>query len=189
MRRTFIINAFLLGIGLAMDAFSISIANGLNKPKMKNTRAFLMAFVFGLFQMIMPLIGWLIIHYLANSFVFIEKIVPYLALILLGYIGIKMIYDAIKNKEENPDIETGELLIQAVATSIDALSVGLTIANLDFLDALYEASIIGVVTFIICLMGVYVGKAGGNKFANKAPIFGGIILIVVGIKIFITGVL
>ena len=190
MNYTLIIDALLLGIGLAMDAFSVSIANGLNKPKMKFGNAFIMALVFGVFQAIMPIIGWAIMHFLSEKFIFIEKAVPFVAISLLFYIGIKMIIEANKEQEEAEaeTISKHELLIQGIATSIDALSVGFTIAEYSFMVALAEASIIGIVTTIICLAGIYIGKAGGNKLANKAPIFGGIILMIVGIKIFVEGV-
>lgn len=191
MDSALIIDSLLLGVGLAMDAFSVSIANGLNKPKMKFNRALMMALVFGIFQAVMPIIGWAITHFLSEKFIFIEKAVPFVALSLLLYIGIKMIYEANKGQEENEaeTISRHELLIQGIATSIDALSVGFTIAKYAFVVAVIEASIIGVVTTIICLAGIYIGKAGGNRLASKAPIFGGIILILVGIKIFVSGVM
>lgn len=191
MNSTLIIDSLLLGVGLAMDAFSVSIANGLNKPKMKFDRALMMALVFGVFQAVMPIIGWAITHFLSEKFTFIEKAVPFVALSLLLYIGIKMIYEANKGQEEieAETISRHELLIQGIATSIDALSVGFTIAKYSFVVAAIEASIIGVVTTIICLAGIYIGKAGGNRLASKAPIFGGIILILVGIKIFVSGVM
>lgn len=188
MEHNFIINAFLLGIGLAMDAFSISLANGLNKPKMNFKDVLLMVFVFGLFQALMPLIGWHLTSQLAEKFEIINKIVPYLALILLLYIGIKMIVEKDK-KEEKVSLNFSVLVIQAIATSIDALSVGLTMIAYSFSKALYEALIIGIVTFILCLIAYYIGKKGGNKLSNNAPIIGGIILIIVGIKIFISGVI
>ena len=188
MEHNFIINAFLLGIGLAMDAFSISLANGLNRPKMNFKDVLLMVFTFGLFQALMPLIGWYLTSQLAEKFEIINKIVPYLALILLLYIGIKMIVEKDK-KEEEISLSFSVLIIQAIATSIDALSVGLTMIAYSFSKALYEALIIGIVTFIICLIAYYIGKKGGNKLSNNAPIIGGIILIIVGIKIFISGVI
>lgn len=170
-----------------MDAFSISLANGLNKPNMNFKDVLLMVFTFGLFQALMPLIGWYLTSQLAEKFEFINKTVPYLALILLLYIGIKMIVE--KDKKEEVSLSFSVLVIQAIATSIDALSVGLTMIAYSFSKALYEALIIGIVTFIICLIAYYIGKKGGNKLSNNAPIIGGIILIIVGIKIFISGVI
>ena len=189
MKRAFIINAFLLGIGLAMDAFSVSVANGLEDPKMKNRRMIFIALVFGLFQMAMPLIGWFFVHKLAEQFALFEKSVPYIALVLLLYIGGKMIYESFQHKESEEAIGIGDILIQGIATSIDALSVGFTIAHLSFANALYEAAIIGIVTFIICIFGVIIGKAGGSKLSDKAGIIGGIVLILVGIRIFVSGVM
>ena len=138
MNSTLIIDALLLGIGLAMDAFSVSIANGLNKPKMKFNSALVVALVFGIFQAIMPIIGWAITHFLSEKFTFIEKAVPFVALALLLYIGIKMIYEANKGQEEAEaeTISKHELLVQGIATSIDALSVGFTIAKYSFMTAL-----------------------------------------------------
>ncbi len=189
MRRSFIINAFLLGIGLAMDAFSVSVANGLEDTKMKSRKMIFIAAVFGLFQMAMPLIGWFFVRKLAETFVLFEKFVPYIALILLLYIGSKMIYESISSKDSEDIAGVGDILVQGIATSIDALSIGFTIAGLSFGHALYEAAIIGIVTFIICLFGVGIGKAGGSRLSDKAGIIGGIILILVGIRIFIAGVL
>ena len=189
MKRAFIINAFLLGIGLAMDAFTVSIANGLEDPKMKNSRMILIAGTFGLFQTAMPLLGWIFVHYLREKFILFEKAVPYIALLLLLYIGGKMIYAYFKHEETEENLGMEDILIQGIATSIDALSVGFTISSLSFSMALYEAMVIGVVTFVICLFGVAIGKAGGSRFSKKAPLFGSIILIAVGIEIFITGVM
>lgn len=189
MKRAFIINAFLLGIGLAMDAFSVSVANGLDDPKMKNRRMIFMVLTFGIFQTAMPLIGWFFVHKLAETFAVFEKCVPYIALVLLLYIGGKMIYESFHENEGEEALSVGDILIQGVATSIDALSVGFTIAHYSFDYALYEAVIIGVVTTIICIIGVSIGKAGGSRLSDKAGIIGGIILIGVGIKIFVSGVL
>lgn len=188
----FFINSILFGIGLAMDAFSVSMANGLNEPDMKKRKMLAVAGTFSGFQTIMPLIGWVCIHTIAAIFDSFQKFIPYIALALLGYIGGKMLYDAIKNKDsedEKPAVGIGALLVQGVATSIDALSVGFTIAGYDFKAALIEALIIGVVTFFICIGGLYIGKKFGTKLKNKASILGGVILIAIGLEIFITGIL
>ena len=128
----FFTNAILLGIGLAMDAFSVSLANGLNEPKMKKSKIFGVAGLFALFQGLMPLIGWICVHTIVQYFSWFEKLIPWIALVLLCYIGGKMLYDSIKNKEssegETKSVGLTALLIQGVATSIDALSVGFTIA-------------------------------------------------------------
>lgn len=188
----FFLNAILLGVGLAMDAFSVSLANGLNEPHMKKNRQFLIAGTFSFFQIAMPLIGWFCVHTLVEKFQLFQKYIPYIALILLAYIGGKMLIEGIKNKEsddEKPALTLYDLFIQGVATSIDALSVGFTIAELSFSYALIESIIIGVVTLGICLVGLHLGKKFGTKLANKASILGGVILIAIGLEIFLKGVL
>lgn len=186
-----LVNSLLLGVGLAMDAFSVSLANGLNEPKMKAPRMSLIAGVFGVFQALMPLLGWVCVHTVVEYFKSFEKFIPWIALILLGYIGGKMLYESIKGDEEEAGKEAlgfGTLMVQGIATSIDALSVGFTIADKSFLEALISVIIIAIVTFIICIAGLILGKKFGTKFAGKAGILGGVILIGIGIEIFITGV-
>ena len=187
---SFFLNSILFGIGLAMDAFSVSVANGLNEPKMKRSKLMLIAGTFAVFQAIMPLIGWICVHTIANIFASFEKFIPWIALILLLIIGGKMLIDGIKNGEndEKPTVGFVALMVQGVATSIDALSVGFTISDYSFLPALIEALIIAAVTFVICVVGVLIGKKFGDKFSNKAQIFGGLILIGIGIEIFVKGV-
>ena len=188
---TFFVNSILLGVGLAMDAFSVSLANGLNEPKMKAGRMSLIAGVFGIFQAAMPMIGWICVHTIVQYFSSFEKLIPWIALILLLYIGGKMLIEGIKGgDEENEGVKNlsfGALMIQGVATSIDALSVGFTIADYNFLMALICALIIAVVTFAICIFGLIIGKKVGTKLAGKANILGGVILIGIGIEIFVTG--
>lgn len=184
-------NSLLLGAGLAMDAFSVSLANGLNYPKMKKGMLLSVAGVFALFQTLMPLTGWFCVHTIAQYFNAFQKFIPWIALILLCFIGGKMLKEGIQNKEEGEGekkpLTLSLLLIQGVATSIDALSVGFTIADYDFLQALGSTFIIGAVTFAICVAGLIVGKKFGTKFSDKASIFGGAILIFIGIEIFVTG--
>lgn len=187
----FFVNSALLGVGLAMDAFSVSLANGLNEPKMKKSRMTLIAGVFAGFQAFMPFIGWVCVHTVLQYFQIFEKFIPWIALILLCYIGGNMLKDGIQNKEE--EVETAEvgfkaLMVQGVATSIDALSVGFTIAEYGLLMAVVAALIIGVLTFFICFFGLALGKKFGTVFSNKATIMGGIILILIGLEIFITGI-
>ena len=187
----FFVNSALLGIGLAMDAFSVSLANGLNEPNMKKSRMTLIAGVFAGFQAFMPFIGWVCVHTILQYFQVFEKFIPWIALILLCYIGGNMLKDGILNKEE--EVEKAEvgfkaLMIQGIATSIDALSVGFTIAEYGLLMAVVAALIIGVLTFFICFFGLALGKKFGTVFSNKATIMGGIILIVIGLEIFITGI-
>ncbi|MCR5388939.1 MAG: manganese efflux pump MntP family protein [Lachnospiraceae bacterium] len=188
----FFINSILLGVGLAMDAFSVSLANGLNEPQMKKGRMSLIAGVFGGFQAAMPLIGWVCVHTVVSYFKACEKFVPWIALILLLYIGGKMLIEGIKggeSGEEGLGLGFAALMVQGVATSIDALSVGFTIAEYDFLMAFVAAIIIAAVTFVICMAGLFLGKKFGTRFAGKATIIGGIILIGIGIEIFAKGVI
>ena len=189
----FFLNAILLGVGLAMDAFSVSLANGLNEPKMKKNRMCLIAGTFALFQIFMPLIGWFCVHSLVEKFKQFEKFIPWIALILLAYIGGKMLIEGLNEKDNKENKEStlnyGDLFIQGIATSIDALSVGFTIAELSFSFALTEALIIGITTFIICIIGLLLGRKFGTKLAGKASILGGLILIAIGIEIFLKGIL
>ena len=190
MDLLFFINSVLFGIALAMDAFSVSVANGLNEPNMSKNKSLFISILFGLFQFAMPMIGWLCVHYLLEIFNVFQKYIPWISLILLLIIGIKMILDSLHSKEEEkPVLNINELLIQAIATSIDALSVGFTIAQYDFIKAFVESFIIGIMTTIICIIGVIVGKKFGNKYSKSASIIGGIILLLIGIEIFIKGVL
>ena len=186
----FFIESILLGLGLAMDAFSVSLANGLSEPKMKHRKLILIAAIFALFQFLMPMIGWVCIHTVAQYFESFESFIPWIALVLLCFIGGKMLIDGIKGGEcELPAVGIAGLLIQGVATSIDALSVGFTIADYNAIAALVACLLIGVVTFFICAAGVLIGKKFGTCLAGRASIFGGIVLIAIGIEIFITGII
>ena len=188
MNFQFFFNSILLGVGLAMDAFSVSLANGLNEPCMKRPRMCGIAGIFAFFQGLMPLIGWVCIHTILEYFESFEKVIPYIALVLLCYIGGKMLYDGLTSKCEDGKCESVSfwgLIVQGVATSIDALSVGFDIAEYDLPRALLAALIIAAITFAICLGGLYLGKRGGTKLAGKASIFGGAILILIGLEIFI----
>lgn len=186
----FFVNSALFGVGLAMDAFSVSLANGLHEPRMKRSRMSLIAGVFAFFQFLMPMIGWVLVHTLVQCFQPLELCVPWVALILLGFIGGKMLIEGIKGGEDDeaPAVGFGALLLQGVATSIDALSVGCSIADYDVWMALVSCLIIAVVTFAICVVGLKIGKTVGTRFSGKASILGGAILILIGLEIFITGV-
>ncbi|MBO5421931.1 MAG: manganese efflux pump [Clostridia bacterium] len=192
----FFFNSALLGVGLAMDAFSVSLANGLNETKMKTNKMSGIAGLFAFFQALMPLIGWVCVHTVVQYFQSFEKLIPWIALALLGFIGGKMIIEGIKEKncDENGEncecskLGIGALLVQGVATSIDALSVGFTIAEYDLKMALVSAAIIAAVTFVICFAGIAIGKEFGTKLAGKAGIFGGSILVFIGLEIFISNV-
>lgn len=192
-----IINSLLLGAGLAMDAFSVSIANGLEEPSMRKRRICAIAGVYALFQFAMPLIGWFFVHSLALAFRAFQPFIPWIALILLSVIGAKMIWEGLakktpgdqetaqNSKPSSGKITLGVLLVQGVATSIDALSVGFTIADYTVLSAVVSSLIIGIVTFLICIAGLVFGKKLGEKFSDKATVIGGLILIGIGIEIFI----
>ena len=184
----FFFNSILLGVGLAMDAFSVSLADGLHEPTMKPRKMSIIAGMFALFQALMPLTGWFFVHTILQYFQVFEKFIPWIALGLLGYIGIQLILEAREgDNEENkkPDLGWSALILQAIATSIDALSVGFTIADYGFVEALLAAFIIAVVTFVICMFGIAIGKKAGTKLAGKANLLGGIILIFIGLEIFI----
>lgn len=191
----FFFNSALLGVGLAMDAFSVSLANGLSEPDMKKSRLLPMAGVFAGFQFAMPMIGWVCVHTFAQYFSAFQKFIPWIALILLCFIGGKMLIEGIKNKDcqggdcSHSRIAFGTLMVQGVATSIDALSVGFTIAEYDALMAFVSCLIIAIVTYGICLAGLIIGKKFGTKLSNKAGILGGAILIFIGIEIFVSNLL
>ena len=187
----FFIESLLLGVGLAMDAFSVSLANGLNEPCMKKPRMCSVAGIFAFFQFLMPMIGWVCVHTLAQYFNAFQKYIPLIALVLLCFIGGKMIIEAVNNKEcdcccEARAVAFGALIMQGVATSIDALSVGFTISGYNLAEALVCGLVIAVTTFAICMGGIIIGKKAGTKLANKAGILGGSILIFIGLEIFVT---
>lgn len=188
----FIINSVVLGVGLAMDAFSVSLANGLNEPFMKRRKLFTIAAVYAVFQAIMPLIGWFCVHTVASAFEGFKPLIPWIALMLLTYIGGNMIYEGLKVGEEKiQSVRTlglAALIMQGIATSIDALSVGFTIAEYNLFMAMLAALIIAAVTFGICSVGVKIGKSCATRIAGKPTILGGCILIFIGLEIFVKGV-
>ena len=194
----FFVNSVLLGVGLAMDAFSVSIANALSESSMKKSRMCFIAGVYAFFQFAMPMIGWICVHTIVEYFKSFEKFIPWIALLLLLYIGGKMILEAVRGapEDEKSDgsantvakLTFATLLIQGVATSIDALSVGFTIADYGLLMALAASLIIAAVTFAICMTGLLIGKKAGDKLGSKATLIGGFILVGIGIEIFVKGV-
>lgn len=218
MSFLFICNSILLGAALAMDAFSVSLANGLEDPGMRTGRVCGIAGVFAAFQIAMPLIGWVCIYTIAEYFDAFRAWIPWIALALLAFLGGKMLVEGIRDLQQDApnatdaENETGAtaegeigasaaadgksggkltvaaLLLQGVATSIDALSVGFTIADYTFPLALLSAAIIGAVTFLLCFLGVHIGKRFGTHLAGRASIVGGLILIGIGIEIFVKGV-
>ena len=175
-----------------MDAFSVSVANALTENAMRKQRMAAVAGVYALFQIAMPLIGWFCVHTFVEHFQTFSRFVPWIALILLLFIGGKMLWESFRGPEEDKAraaaVGTGTLLIQGIATSIDALSVGFTIADYSFPFALLSAAIIGAVTFAVCLVGLFIGKTIGKKLAGKASAVGGAILIAIGLKIFFSGI-
>ncbi|MDE5546779.1 MAG: manganese efflux pump MntP family protein [Anaeroplasmataceae bacterium] len=192
----FILNSILLGVGLTMDAFSVSIADGLNEPNMKKAKMVGIASTFAIFQFAMPMIGWLCVHTIVEKFNVFRYAIPWIALALLCFIGGKMIFENIKSRkhleeEKNTTKKLGfiDLLIQGIATSIDALSVGFTIADYDLIKAIIACSIIGVVTLGFCIIGLFFGKKISSKFSSYAELIGGIILIGIGLEIFISGMI
>ena len=231
MTLQFCLNSILLGVGLAMDAFSVSCANALREPKMKLPRMAVIAGVYAFFQFLMPVTGWLCVHTIEEHFVAIQDFIPWIALALLTWIGGNMLVEGIResrlcassgirtvqstSQQEQPaqsasqqkqlHEDCGErtqgkapvnenagrltvsvLLLQGIATSIDALSTGFTIASYDWRMALTACLIIAAVTFAICMGGLEIGKKAGVKLTGKADILGGIILIAIGLEIVIT---
>ena len=182
----FFIKSILLGAGLAMDAFSVSLANGLNEPKMKASKMAGVAGIFAGFQFAMPMIGWICVATIARMFGVFEKCIPWIALLLLGYIGGKMLYEGIKNKgadDEKPGVGFKGLLVQGVATSIDALAVGISLAMAGDVNIAAAVLLIGLFTCGFCTLGVKIGNVFGSRFEKKAQMAGGFILILLGTNI------
>lgn len=192
----FFFNSILLGAGLAMDAFSVSVANALNEPCMNIRRKSFIAGIYAFFQFAMPMIGWFCVSKIIFYFQKFQPFIPWIALILLLYIGGNMILESVKEMKKDADsddkaldkvkkLTIGTLIIQGIATSIDALSVGFTIADYNTLMAFIASVIIAIVTFAICMCGLQLGCKVGEKISDKAGIFGGVILIAIGIEIFV----
>lgn len=180
-----ILDLVLIGVGLAMDAFAVSVCKGLAMKKVNYAHAFIIALFFGAFQALMPLIGWA----LGSQFEqFITSFAHWIAFALLAFIGGKMLWDAFHEDEEeveavdNPKLDYKELVMLAIATSIDALAVGISFAFLQ-VDIIPAITIIGVVTFVISFGGVVIGNQFGSRYEKPATIVGGVVLICIGIKI------
>ncbi|MBQ9544253.1 MAG: manganese efflux pump [Clostridia bacterium] len=190
---TFLINSLLLGVGLAADAFSVSLADGLGEPEMKKAKFFGIPFTFALFQALMPLTGWFLVHTAVERFESFSKAVPWIAFVLLAFLGGKMIFEASKapkdGEKEAVRLGIGALIMQGIATSIDALSVGFAISDYDAPHALICAAIIAAVTFILCVAGILIGRKAGTKLSGKAQILGGAILVAIGLEILLSGIL
>jgi len=182
----FFLTSFILGIGLAMDACAVSMSNGLKESNLKLKKIIFISLMFGLFQGLMPLIGYLIG---AQFISVIKNFIPWLALGILGFLGGKMIFNSFKNEQDEDDnkLTLKVIMVQTIATSIDALSVGLTIADYKLIEAIVAVSIVAAVTFCICVIGHYVGKKFGDWLGKKAEFIGGLILVGIGIEIFVSG--
>lgn len=192
-----IFSSIMLGIGLAMDAFSVSLANGLNEPNMRTRKFFGISATFAIFQALMPLIGWFAVSAFLEIFNKFKPFIPWISFILLCFIGGKMLYENITDKDEENShtkvLTVKALLIQAVATSIDALTAGIDFAK-DYSLKQYPyvflaVLIIAALTFLICLGGVKIGQKMGTKLSSKAGILGGCVLIFLGLKIFVTNII
>lgn len=192
----FVLNSALLGVGLAMDAFSVSIANGMQEKDMKSLKRISVASTYAFFQFLMPMLGWLLVHTVAEKFSVFEKFIPFIALILLSYIGGKMIYEYFKERgkqeEETENVKRLTflvLMLQGIATSIDALSVGFVIGEYSLLLAFISSIIIAIVTLILCLIAIFLGNKLGKLLSKNANLIGGLILIGIGLEIFIKGII
>lgn len=181
-----LLEILLIGIGLSMDAFAVAICKGLAMPdKVDRKGALLIALYFGVFQAVMPALGWLLGSQFAR---YVTQMAPWIAFVLLAWIGGSMIRESL-SKEEKEEAEMGavshkELLVLAVATSIDALAVGVTFSMLELAVSIGAAvALIGCTTFVISLGGVYVGNVFGARYKSKAEFVGGAILILIGVKI------
>ncbi len=192
MNFAFFLNSLLFGVALAMDAFSVSLAAGLNEPRMSRARGCSIAGTFALFQIAMPLLGWLCVRLMEETFSGFQRWIPWIALGLLLFIGGKMLLEGIRSGDdvtEKVPMGFWSLMLMGVATSIDALSVGFAISEYTVPMALTEALIIGVVTFLICLAGLRLGRTIGTRLSGKASVLGGVILIVIGIEILVKSLL
>lgn len=202
MNVVFVLNSILLGAGLAMDAFSVSIANGLNEPHMPRSKMYWVAGTYAGYQFAMPMIGWFCVHAVAEQFEAFRKFIPWIALLLLALIGGKMLAEGIRSVRSGKSAEAeeaqgkqeaclgfGTLMVQGIATSIDALSVGFTISDYGTMMAAVCSFLIAVTTFVLCMAGLKFGKKFGERLADKATIFGGLLLIAIGVEIFVKGVL
>lgn len=184
MSFAFVVESALLGVGLAMDAFTVSLANGLREPHMRGKRRLCMAGVYAGFQFLMPLLGWFCVHTVAETFSAAQRYIPLIGALLLFYIGGKMILEGIRHEEqEEAKLASGTLLLQGVATSIDALSVGFAIAGYSAGMAFASALIIAAVTLVICLAGIRLGRVFGLRLSSGASLVGGGILVAIGIRI------
>ncbi len=207
----FIFNSIALGVGLAMDAFSVSLANGLHEPEMSGPRTCMIAGTYALFQFAMPVIGWACVRSIATAFEVFRGIIPWMALVLLLFLGAKMLTEGVRTHREDLECEhcanrecggckhdhadqyrrlsAGMLILQGLATSIDALSVGFTIAEYGLARAIAASLIIAAVTFVICVLGLVMGRTVGTRLEWKASVLGGVILMAIGVEIFVSALI
>ena len=186
MNFEFVIQSLMVGLGLAMDSCTVSMTDGMNEKNMTIIKNILIALIFTIFQQVMPIVGYFIGRIFYG---FISKYVPIIALIILGILGVKMLADTIKDNNQSEKL--GKLtfsiiILQAIATSIDALSVGVTFVGHSIQKMLFSTAIIGVITFILTFFGVKIGKKFGTLFGKDAQIVGGLMLILNGIEIYIS---
>lgn len=181
-----LVEIFLVGVGLSMDAFAVAICKGLAMPRVNRKQTLLIGLYFGVFQAIMPLTGWLLGSQFARR---VTKMAPWIAFVLLAWIGGSMIRESLSTKEKEEKAEPAELrhrelLMLAIATSIDALAVGVSFSMVELTVPIYAAAIlIGCTTFAISVAGVFVGNLFGARYKNRAEFVGGAILILIGLKI------
>ena len=176
-----IIELVILSIGLAMDAFAVAVCKGLSMSKMKWKNAIVIGLYFGFFQGFMPVIGYLLGVNFQEK---ISNIDHWIAFILLGIIGINMIKEALSKdcEKQNDSVKFKDMIVLAIATSIDALAIGITFAFLK-VSVVLAVTLIGVITFAISVIGVKIGNIFGDKYEKKAELVGGLILILLGVKI------
>lgn len=181
-----LVEIFLVGVGLSMDAFAVAICKGLAMPRVNRKQTLLIGLYFGVFQAIMPLTGWLLGSQFARR---VTKMAPWIAFVLLAWIGGSMIRESLSTKEKEEKAEPAELrhrelLMLAIATSIDALAVGVSFSMVELTVPIYAAAaLIGCTTFAISVAGVFVGNLFGARYKNRAEFVGGAILILIGLKI------
>ena len=188
----FILNSVLLGVALAMDAFSVSMANGLSMPGMSRRLRVAIPLTFAFFQFLMPMIGWLCVRAVAETFAGFQRAVPWIALILLSIIGVRMVLEGLRGEADGGGpvaLTPGALVTQGLATSIDALSAGFTLAGLGMARAAAACGIVAGVTYLLSACGLRMGRRVGSRLSGRATALGGLILIFIGLEIALRGLL
>ena len=183
-----IINSLLLALGLGVDSFSISLVNGISYPNSNKKEHLKQSLIFGICQSLMPFIGYILLVYFSNRLTIIKTVSPYISLVLLSYLGIKLIMESFKTnniEKNNAKLTTSTLILQGIATSIDAVSCSFSMINLSMFKAVIEITIIGIVTVVLSYLALSLGKEIGRKVEKYSQIIGGIILILIGIILFV----